>query len=252
MMKRLHSLALVLLAGWTLPAWCEQTSQWGDFESVRLHAAQTAVPTMDSTLQFSPASGDFQIDIDTADSKQPQHGKIVMIAGRVMLSKGLTLIPGAELSALDPPLLMYALVSSTLSRVLPAGPNGTGSRQKISHVDTAVGIPYASAGARGHIPPPWSVEGSLRPTGMGTFEFDLVLKWNGTAAGKSQPITLNLQGTLAHQTGFHLDDSMDITDFSAYTLDYQAGYTAKPMLHPPRTIGEIRRQIAPETKAPGH
>lgn len=206
---------------------------------------------MDSTLQFSPASGDFQVDIDSADNKQPHHGTILMVAGRVMLSKGWVLTPGAELTALDPPLLMYALLSSTLGRVLPAGPGGTGSRQKISHVDTSVGIPYASAGASGYIPPPWSVEGSLRPTGMGAFDFDLVLKWNGARSGKSQPITLNLTGTLAHPGDFHLDDNMDITDFSAFTLEYQSGYIARLMTHPPTTIGDIRRQIAAETKAPG-
>ena len=248
MSKRLHVLAVVSLLGWTARAWC-QASPWGDFDSVRLHAAQTRVPTMDSTVQFSPASGDFQVGIDSADIKQPRHGTILMIGGRIMLSKDWVLTPGAELTALDPPLLMYALVSSTLGRVLPSGPGGTGSRQKISHVDTSVGIAYASTGARGYIPPPWSVEGSLRPNGIGAFEFDLVLKWNETASGKSQPVALYLNGALAHQTEFHLDDDMDITQFSAFTLDYQSGYVARVMIPPPKTIGEIRRLIAADPKA---
>jgi hypothetical protein len=224
------------------PTQCGNSKQWGDFESARVHATQTGSAAMDMFLQSSRANGDFQVDIDLADAAHPQHGTIMMIGGRIMLSKGLTLTPGSELGALDRPLLMYALLSSTLSRVLPAGPGATVSRQKISHVDTSVGISYGTANAHGYIPPPWSVEGSLRPTGSGSFEFDLLLKWSTS--------TLNLKGTLQHQSDFRLDDSMEVAAFSVFGLEYQSGYIAKPMTDPPKTIGDIRRQLAAPAKAP--
>jgi hypothetical protein len=240
---RLCRLFLLLLAGSSTPALCDQIAQWGDFESVRLHAVQAGSAAMDSYLQFSRASGDFQMDIDVTDTAKPRHGTIMMIAGRVMLSKGLTLTPGSELGALDQPLLMYAVLSSTLNRVLPAGPDAPVPRQKISHVDTSVGISYASANAHGYIPPPWSVEGSLRPTNNRSFEFDLILKWS---AGSKQPVALNLKGTLQRQSDFHLDDDMEVEvdNFSVFNLESQSGgYTAKAMTNPPKTIGEIRRQL---------
>jgi hypothetical protein len=234
-----------LLAACASPAWCDQPAQWGDFESVRVHAEQRGSPAIESFLQFSRASGDFQLDIDKADAAKPQHGTILMVAGRVMLSKGLTLTHGSELSVLDQPLLMYAVVSSTLSRLLPAGPDAPVPRQKISHVDTAVGITYASANAHGYIPPPWSVEGSLRPLPDRSFEFDLLLKWS--VAGKP-PVALNLKGTLQHQNDFHLDDSRQTDDFSVFSLEQHSTYTARAMTNPPKTIGEIRRLIAAAAK----
>jgi hypothetical protein len=203
---------------------------------------------MDMFLQSSRTSGDFQLDVDLADPARAQHGTIMMVAGRVMLSKGLTLPPGAALSALDRPLLMYALLSATLSRVLPAGPGATVSPQKISHVDTSVGMSYATAGAKGYVPPPWSVEGSLRPTGNRSFAFDLILKWSASQSGGA--MALALQGTLQHPSDFHLDDSMEVTGFDVFSLEYQSGYVAKPMNDPPKTIGDIRRQLTSPAKAP--
>lgn len=239
---------LALLASLVTSAWCDPAAQWSDFESVRVRSQQAGSPAIDSTLQFSRSSGDFQVDIGRSEAGTPENGTILMVAGQVMLSKGLTLTPGSELAALDQPLLMYAVVSSTLSRVLPAGPDATPSRQKISHVDTAVGIDYASANAHGHIPSPWSVEGSLQPTGNRSFAFDLVLKWS--AAGKP-PVALNLKGTLARQSDFHLDDSMDIDDFRAFDVEqHQSTYAAKAMTDPPRTIGEIRRALSASAKTP--
>ncbi|HWW19650.1 MAG TPA: hypothetical protein VNZ06_02490 [Steroidobacteraceae bacterium] len=250
-MYRPCGLWVVLLAGLSGPALSNPTAQpaqWGDFESVRLHASQPGSAAVDSYLQSSRANGDFEVDIDIADIAKPQHGTIMMVAGRVMLSKGLNLTPGSELSALDQPLLMYAVLSSTLSRVLPEGPDATVSRQKISHVDTSIGIAYASANAHGYIPPPWSVEGSLRPAGNRSFEFDLLLKWS--AAASRPPVVLNLKGTLQRQSDFRLDDGLEVDGFRVFSLDYHSGYSAKAMTDPPRTIGDIRRQLTTPPKSP--
>jgi hypothetical protein len=217
---------------------------------VRIDAAQSGQPTLDSFLQFARSSGDFQLDIDTSNTQVPQHGTIMMVAGKAMLIKDLTLTPGTELAALDPPLLLYALLSSTLNRVLPAGPNAIGSRQKISHVDTAAGISYATTNAQGFVPPPWSVEGSVKPSTPGSFDFDLVIKWNTPGAARPATTVVALRGSLRHQSDFHLDESTELADYSVFTLQYQSGYAAIPMKNPPDTIAQLRQQLAPEAKAP--
>jgi hypothetical protein len=106
---RLPAIALLALA-WALPAVSDPAGQWGDFESVRLHVTQAGSPALDSYLQSSHSNQDFQLDF--ADPQQPEHGVIMMVAGRVMLVRGLKLTAGSELAALDQPLLMYGLVTS--------------------------------------------------------------------------------------------------------------------------------------------
>jgi hypothetical protein len=236
---RLPAIALLALA-WALPAVSDPAGQWGDFESVRLHVTQAGSPALDSYLQSSHSNQDFQLDF--ADPQQPEHGVIMMVAGRVMLVRGLKLTAGSELAALDQPLLMYGLVSKTLGRVLPAGPDAVGAGQRISHVDTAVGLAFSTPSAQGNLPPPWSVEGSVRPAADHSLDFDLVLK----SAART---VINLKGNLRHQSDFRLDDSMELDGFSIFSLEYRAGYVAKPMTDHPKTIGELRRQIDSITPA---
>jgi hypothetical protein len=239
---------LLLCAALSLTSRIVLAAGWGDFESLRVHATQTGLAPLDAYLQSSQASNDFQLDIDIADPAQPQHGTIMVVDGRVMLIKGLTPSPGSELGTLDRPLLMYALLSSTLSRVLPAGPNATFTAQKISHVDTAAGLSYSTASARGFLPPPWSVEGSLRPTGSLSFDFDLIVKWSMSPSGTRQANAVTLKGALQHQTDFRLDDSMAVTGLAVFRLEDRSGYIATPMSNPPRTIGDIRRELMAPAK----
>jgi hypothetical protein len=230
---RCRFIALLALA-WGTPAVSDTATQWGDFESVRLHVTQAGSAALDSYLQSSRINHDFQVEL--GDPQQPGHASIMMIAGRVMLVKGLKPTAGSELAALDQPLLMYGLVSKILGRVLPAGPDAIGGGQRISHVDTAVGLAFSTPSAQGSIPPPWSVEGSVRPATDHSLDFDLVLK----SAART---VINLKGNLRHQNDFQLDDSMQLDGFSIFSLEYRSGYAAKPMTDRPKTIGDLRRQL---------
>jgi hypothetical protein len=236
-MTRFRCRLIACLAfAWGTPAVSDPAAQWGDFESIRLHVIQAGSAALDSYLQSSRINQDFQVEL--ADPQQPEHGIIMMIAGRVMLVKGVKLTAGSELAALDQPLLMYGLVSKILGRVLPAGPDAVGGGQRISHVDTAVGLAFSTPSAQGNIPPPWSVEGSVRPAADHSLDFDLVLK-------SAAHTVISLKGNLRHQNDFHLDDSMELDGFSIFNLEYRSGYAAKPMTDHPKTIGDVRRQLSP-------
>ena len=242
---------------------CGTQIQWSQFEAVHLQSGQVAGPPgLTADLQVSRDNGDFQIDVDIADAKQPQHGTIMMVAGRVMVSKGLTLKPGAEVDALDEPLLTLILVGKVLARALPAGPTSVNSLHRVSHVDTASGIQYATPSAEGFIPPPWSVEGSVKPGPNRSYEFDLLLKWfSADTADARHAAAMSLKGNLKHQAEFRLDDSMMLEGWSVFNLgpsaDQSKGrtrleYVAKPATQPSRTIGDIRKRLATAQSNPSN
>jgi len=263
-------LALLLAATSVIAKDCSESTdpcgtqiQWSQFEAIHLQSGRVAGPPgLTADLQVSRDNGDFQIDVDVADAKQPQHGTIMMVAGRVMVSKGLTLKPGAEVDALDEPLLTLMLVGKVLARAMPAGPASVISPQRVSHVDTATGIRYATPSAEGFIPPPWSVEGSVKPGPDRSYEFDLLLRWfSADAANAGHAAAMSLKGNLKHEAGFRLDDSMVLEGWSVFNLGPSAeqstgrtrlDYGAKPATQPSHTIGDIRRRLATAQSNPSN
>jgi hypothetical protein len=224
---------------------CGTQIQWSEFESMHLQSFQVGTPSdLSSYLQSSRENGDFRIDVDIFDAKQPQHGTIMMVAGRVMVSKGLILTPGTEIDALDQPLLSLILVGKVLGRALPAGPGSVLAPQKVSHLDTTAGIQFATPSAQRSISPPWSVEGTVKPRPDHSFDFDLLLKWSGTdAANARHAVSMSLKGNLKHQSGFRLDDSMALDGWSVFSTGTRLDHGAKPASPPSHTIGDIRRQL---------
>ena len=80
---------------------CGTQIQWSQFESIHLQSGQVGErPGLTAYLRVARDSGDFQIDVDIADANQPQHGTIMMVAGRVMVSTGHT-VPRKSSSATD-------------------------------------------------------------------------------------------------------------------------------------------------------
>jgi hypothetical protein len=234
---------------------CGTQIQWSQFESIHLQSGQVAGPPgLTADLRVSRDNGDFQIDVDIADAKQPQHGIIMVVAGRVMVSQGLALKPGAEVDALDEPLLALMLVGKLLGRALPAGPASVNSPHRVSHVDTAAGIHYATPSAEGFIPPPWSVEGLVKRGPDRSYEFDLLLKWlSADTANTRHATAMSLKGNLKHEAGFRLDDDMVLEGWRVIDLGPGAGqskartrleYGARPATQPSRTIGDIRTRLA--------
>ena len=69
---------------------CGKKTEWNEFGAVRLQTTQVGSPgVMSSYLQTSRANGDLRVDIDVTGAEQPEHGTILMVGGRVFVSKGL-------------------------------------------------------------------------------------------------------------------------------------------------------------------
>ena len=102
---------------------CGKATEWNEFETVRLRMKQEGMPEAASWyMQSSRKNNDLQLDVDVPDPHSPQKGTIMMVEGAVLVSKGIELLPGREIDALDEPVLSVILTGKVLSRALPGGP----------------------------------------------------------------------------------------------------------------------------------
>ena len=236
---------------------CGKRTEWNEFETVRLRMTQTGSPgVMSSFLQTSRENNDLRVDLDITGAEKPQHGTILMVGGRVFASKGIALEPGAEIDALDGPVLYTILTTKILGRALPAGPGTALGPQKFSHRDETTGIQFATPSAEGFIPPPWSVAGTVTPKADHSVDFDFVLKWSAVDASKTpHPLETRLSGSLQHDKSFRLDDGMPLNGWTVLGVGpimettssgTHIDYGTKPSTGSPHSIGDIRQQLAIE------
>jgi hypothetical protein len=242
-------------AGKTDP--CGKNTEWNEFEAVRLQMTQLGSPgVMSSYLQTSRLNNDLRVDIDITGPEKPQHGTILMVGGRVFVSTGLTLEPGAEIDTLDGPLLYTILTTKVLGRAFPAGPGTTIDPQKFAHRDEKTGIQFATPSAEGFIPPPWSAAGTVTLKADHSVDFDFALKWSAVDDNKApHPLETRLSGSFEHDKNFRLDDGMSLKGWTVLGVGpimetnksgTRIDYGTKPSTGNPRTIGDIRKQLAIE------
>lgn len=265
-MRRARILAALLLLVVMHRAWadcgkdheCDPPSAWLNFTSVDLSVSQ---PGLTSTASykgvFDHESYDLAFDVDVRDPKHGMSGKVGMVGGRVMVSKGVTLPRGTEIDALDAPVLYTKLVSILLGRALPAGPSSISGKTKIDYTGKA-GIKFTTPSASGYIPMPWKVSGELHPSNTGAIAFDLVLT---AGSGSMEKILRNhFEGAYSMRTRPVFDDAMPLEGWTIYGIGPQTeerdggtilDYGAKPAQDPRfKTIADIRAYIA-EQNHPG-
>jgi hypothetical protein len=236
---------------------CGKRTEWNEFEAVRLRMTQLDSPgVMSSYLQTSRLNNDLRVDIDITGAEPAQHGTILMVGGRVFVSKGLKLEKGAEIDALDGPVLYTILTTKVLGRALPGGPGNAIGPQKFAHRDEKTGIQFATPSAEGVIPPPWSAAGTVTPKVDGSVDFVFVLKWSAVDENNtSHSLEARLSGTLEHEKNFRLDDGMSLKGWTVLGVGpimettssgTRFDYGTKPATGNPSTIGDIRKQLAAE------
>ena len=109
---------------------CGKPTPWNDFNVVNL---KMSVPNSPGyaiwNSQSDKETHDIQVDLETFDGKETRKGKIMMVGGRVMATKGPITEPGYEGDALDSAILEQILVIRLLGASLPNGPTEKGSQQ---------------------------------------------------------------------------------------------------------------------------
>lgn len=239
---------------------CGKRTEWNEYESVRLRMKREGMQAPANWyLQSSQKNGDLRVDIDFPDAETPQHGTIMMVEGRTFVSKGIELPPGREIDSLDWPVLSVILTGKVLSRALPKGPAALSGRRQVRHEDKKTGIQFATPSAQGFIPPPWSVAGFVQPNPNGSIDFDLVLNWDEVAGKVRHAASMTLSGQLLRNADFQIDSAMPLEGWRVFgvgpiverTKDGKIfDYGAKPVKIAPKTIADIRKEIAVEN-SPG-
>lgn len=240
---------------------CGKKTAWNEFETIQLRLKQDGMPVPVSWyVQSSRKNSDLQVDIDFPDHQTPQRGTIMMVEGTTLVSRGIVLPPGREIDALDWPILSAILTGKVLSRALPNGPALLSGRKQIMHHDKKTGIQFATPSAQGFIPPPWSVTGFVVSNSDGSIDFDLVLKWTRKVANKSKKVAaMAFSGQLRHKADFQIDNNMSLEGWSVFGVGpiveiidggTRIDYGAKPSKTLPRTISDIRKEIA-DQNSPG-
>ena len=241
---------------------CGKPTEWSKFETVRLRMTLEGMSTPPSWyVQSSPKNHDLRVDINASGPHSQGSGTILMVEGSVFASKGVELTPGAEIDALDSPVLAVILTSKILSRALPKGPRELSAEKGgIKFEDKSTGIQFATPSAEGFIPPPWSVTGTVKPNSDGSIDFNLVLKYPiENEARAKRDVTMNLSGQLKHNADFQIDDAMPLDGWTVLGVGpiiektqngTRIDYGAKPTKATPRTIADIRKELAKEN-SPG-
>jgi hypothetical protein len=88
------------------------------------------------------------------------EGELLVVGGRLLLTKGLELPPGAEIDAIDGPGIMLKLVIELLGRAVPAGPEAFVHEAPVD-IRGDEDLRVATQSASGEWPGPWHLEGRV-------------------------------------------------------------------------------------------
>jgi len=208
----------------------------------------------------SLTSGDIRIDVEQSTDGKKQKGTMMVVAGRVLAVRGLELPEGAEIDSLDAAALSLRMVTASLARALPAGPDAVKERTKVDYLETNSALQAGTQSAGASIPPPWSLKGFVEPQRAGAINFELDL----TAGTPIKPETyyiIRYSGSLATSPSAPgIVDSTSLRGWTVYSLGPRSrkqgsstimDYGASKNARSPRTVGQLRAASKEEDKPAG-
>jgi hypothetical protein len=152
--------------------------------------AQKLGPTF--TIELGQ-SDDASVVISDPGAVGQHETRILLVAGRWMVTKGLEIEPGYEIDALDGPVLVMQTVMRLLDRAVPAGPNTIQSQIAIDLVEKTQDLHVNTQSAEGEYPAPWQVKGTVERRGPTILAFDL--NFHCKAGGSENPQLIRYIGT---------------------------------------------------------
>lgn len=195
---------------------------------------------------------DLRLVLDERSPDGDRSGEIVIVAGAVLLSRGMTVCggeasQGEEIDAVDGPGLMLKLVLELLGRTLPGGPAAVSTPVQIDREEPDEALTLMTLSASARFLAPWRVRGEVRRTSQSVLAFDLVFTHGRDTDSEASP---RLSGTWAKATPAPvLDDRMSLDGWrmsslgprvDGSVLDYGAG----PASWQAATLGQLRTALA--------
>ena len=147
---------------------CASGSPWYEFTRVRIEPLEKSGT---ATTLTRHADDDFSLDIGT-DGASGTQGRIIVIAGRALLMRGVPHEKGYEIDALDGPVLMNSLAVTLLDQAFPKGPEAVRTTHTVRIAQKTRAIRIGTSSASGRFEPPWTLTGVVRRAG-GRIGYDL-------------------------------------------------------------------------------
>lgn len=231
---------------------CASGSKWYD---ANIASFEMRYPgTKDSSrYKFEIASNkDMLLTTSFTVEGKKTEGRILLLSGMAMLTKGFELKKGYEIDYIDGPALMYQLVISLLNQAFPLGPYKTDTTKKITKVDTKRGIKVATMSAGGLFGPSWKLKADISKIKPNYFSYDLFFTFDfpETESGK---MSYEISGTWEKTSPSpSFPDEMQVNDWGIYWIgpikkELQKNtifdYGATPGEKKAQTVGDFRRII---------
>ena len=222
----------------------EALAAWAP-DDIRVSQSEPGQPGSASTHFEVAPNGDARIAVELRAGSSRTTGTILLIAGRWMLTQGLT-GAGKETEALDVAALNSQLVIVLLTAVLPGGPPAAGPPQQVRFAEKGKPIRIATATTSAEYHAPWTVTGSVtvaEAEGPATYQLSFTYSDQGAAR------TVDLSGSVANaKPPVDLPDSMKLAGWKITRLPTTAESSpgAPPEAGAPHptpkvvTLGELR------------
>jgi hypothetical protein len=155
------------------------------------------------------------IHVKSATGGKLQQGTVMLVNGRLMLTKDLPMEKGFEVDALDGPVLMYKLAFSLIHEAFPAGPAKLSGNKSVDLKEPKRSIGIATNSASGTFGAPWTLRGVLNRKDVETvaFNFEFIF----FSGGANHEMRLN--GVWRKTTDSPVfNKDMSLKGWSIYTL----------------------------------
>jgi len=183
---------------------------------------------LDMTMKDGQGRGDahwvISIDKDNNDSiiekdenydGNKVNGTLIIVSGRIMLTKGLDLKEGYEIDAADGPGLMMQLLLNVLGYVAPGGPDSIKGKIDVNHKDEEHPIKVTTSSASGVFGTPWVAKGFLEKKKNNIINYNIHFE---STINKNDKYTIEMKGQWANKELDSLQDNMSIEGWKIYTI----------------------------------
>lgn len=217
-------------------------TRWADPSSVRLDVEFPGDGYHATWDLFRCDCGDLLVRSELSIPGEVEKGETMLVAGRVVLSRGFGGRQAELGSSLDAPALMMQLTLRLLERSLPAGPSAVSGTENVVVDDPINPIHLDSGSAIGSFVAPWSVQGIIEPVGDSQRRFDLQFRFSTGNPGEELVGSMRLSGLAEYaDKAFPLPPS---TSLEGWELSWrEESDPAAGAVKDTGTLGELRSQL---------
>jgi hypothetical protein len=167
--------------------------RWADPSWVRLKVEFPGEGYHADWELFRCSCGDLLVRSELDTPGDIERGETLLVGGVAVLSRGFADSPELG-SSLDAPALMMQLALRLLERAQPAGPSAIGAESEVALEEKIDPIYLESYSATGVFRAPWSLSGTIAPTGDTGRRFDLQFDFTAGEGAEAQHGTMRLKG----------------------------------------------------------